>query len=361
MISGCDQQNDFNPDIHKGSQGLVIEVLKNSPPNEVYEGENFKIVARLINKGAYAIKNGILLLTLEKDFVDLKGNERINFNLQGKDPFNSWDDEKIISYDLSAKKLDEMSEKHESVLFLTTCYDYETIASFDICIDTNPYNKKSTAEPIVCQAKALSSSGQGSPIVVTTVEQDISEETDYIRPMFNIYIQNKGEGDTITPGSEELVCSSGKIDKENFNRLELTDVEFSTYKKSNGQITCSPQIIKMDENQAEIRCIVNSGLISKNNPSYQTTLKIHLRYGYTETKVLDLDIKNDPAYDEETETESLTQKTTYNYGTKYGSKCNTPYQDFDCYDLSNNAVCPSGYYDKKGYCPGSSDIRCCVK
>ena len=296
LISGCNQQGEFNPDVHKGTQGLVIDILQNSPPPEVYEGENFKIVMRLINKGAYPITNGILLLTTEKDFIDLKkGSEQINFKLKGKDPYNVWDDEKIESYDLYAKGLDEMSEKHESVMFLTACYDYETIASFDICIDTNPYNKKNT-EP-VCKVATLSSSGQGAPIAVTNVEQDISEETNYIRPMFNIYIQNKGQGDVITPGSESSVCSSTPIDKKVFNTLELKEVEFSNYKKSHGDIECSPKVIKLDEDGAIVRCIVNSGLISKNEPSYLTTLKISLKYGYTTTEVINLDIKNDPAYD----------------------------------------------------------------
>ena len=360
MISGCGQQGEFNPEIHKGTQGLIIEVLKNSPPAEIYEGENFKIVTRLINKGAYQINNGILLLTLEKDFVEVTGSEKINFNLKGKDAYNLWDDEKIISYDLNAKLLDAMSEKHESTFYLTSCYDYETIASFDICIDTNPYNKKSTTP--VCEVKPLSSSGQGSPVAVTNVEQDISEDADSIRPMFNIFIQNKGQGDVITPGNAELVCSSGKIDRNNFNTLVLEEVEFSNYKKSKGQITCSPQVIKLDQGQTEIRCSVKSGLISKNTPSYMTTLKIHLKYDYTFTEILALDIKNDPAFDDETGKEKTqTAETTVNYGIKYGSKCYSPYETFDCYDLSDGASCPSGYHDKAGFCPGSENIRCCIR
>jgi hypothetical protein len=369
VMYGCQTKNEFNTDVYKGTNGLVVEVLKNSPPAEVYEEESFKIVTRLINKGAYPIQDGIFLLTLEKDFIDLEGSEITRFGLNGKNAFSAWDDEEIKSFDLTAKKLDSLSERHESIMLLTACYDYETLASFDICIDTNPYNKKSTSDPL-CQVKQLTSAGQGSPMAVTTVEQDISEEANYIRPMFDISIENKGKGDVTAPGSQGIICSSGPIGlKKNniFNMVELKEVEFSNLKKSTGQIKCSPQTIKLEDNKATIRCIVNSGLISKNDPSYQTALKITLKYSYTETKIIYLDIKNDPGIEDEggdfsadiSGTTDITETTIE--GTKYGPKCKSPYSQFDCYDLSNGAKCPTGFHDIAGYCAGPANVRCCIK
>jgi hypothetical protein len=83
-----------------------------------------------------------------------------------------------------------------------------------------------------------------------------------------------------------------------------------------------------------------------------------------------LDIKNDPAYDDincdaqsmqETGSSSSSGTSSASYGTKYGAKCNSPYSSFDCYDLSDGAVCPSGFHSVIGSCPGSSDIKCCIK
>jgi hypothetical protein len=369
VISGCQKNPEMNQNVYKGTNGLVVEVLKNSPPTEVYEEESFKIVARLINKGAYPITNGIFLLTLEKDFIDLQGSEINQFGLDGKNAFNAWNDEVIKSYDLTAKRLDSLSEKHESIMLLTACYDYETLASFDICIDTNPYNKKSTSDP-VCQVKQLTSAGQGSPVVVTIVEQDISEETNYVRPMFDIYIENKGKGDVTAPGSQGLICSSSPINEEKkdiYNMIDLKEVEFSNLKKSSGQIKCTPQLMKLENNKATARCTVNSGLISKNNPSYQTALKITLKYSYTETQTVYVDIKNDPGVEDDAETfgasiPGKTDSTETSEGTNYGVNCKTPYSQFDCYDLSNNAKCPTGFHDIVGYCPNlPNEIRCCIK
>jgi len=149
--------------------------------------------------------------------------------------------------------------------------------------------------------------------------------------------------------------------------LVLEEVEFSNYKKSRGQITCSPQVIKLYDSEAKIRCSLDSGLISKTSPSYITSLKIHLRYGYTETEIINLDIKNDPAFDEATEGNEQTSASSAasvqetQVGTKVGYKCNAQYSSFDCYDLSNSAECPSGFHDIVGYCSGPTNIRCCIK
>ncbi len=295
ILSGCDFQfgssTEFNPEVHKGSEGLSIEILKNTPPDEIYEDEIFKIVARLINKGAYAINNGVVSLTYEKEFVDLLSNQKITFDLKGKDVYNTYDDEDLAVFDLKAKLLDPMSEVHTSLLLLTSCYDYETIASFQVCIDTNIYQIRPEDEKI-CTVKDLSSTGQGGPLVVTRVEQDISGG-EYIIPHYKIYLQNKGKGEVIKYGKKDEACSSVGITGDDYNVVELIDVEFSNYKLSNKDIKCTPDVVKLKNREAMIRCYLDKNVIKNTDPSFVTSLKIHIRYGYTETESMLLDVLND--------------------------------------------------------------------
>ncbi len=53
--------------LHKGTQGLVIEFGKNTPPVKVAENDFFPAVVYLKNKGAFDINNGYLLLNLDEN------------------------------------------------------------------------------------------------------------------------------------------------------------------------------------------------------------------------------------------------------------------------------------------------------
>ena len=409
LFSSCDvfqfgSSGDFNPEVHTGSEGLRVEILQNTPPDEIYEDEQFKVVAKLINKGAYEINNGIVSLTYEKEFVDLLSERKKTFSLKGKDVYNMWDDEELAVFDLRTKLLDKMSEMHTSLLLLTNCYDYETIASFQVCIDTNIYGIR-PAGGEVCTVKDLTSSGQGGPLVITKVEEDISGG-EYIIPHFKIYVQNRGNGEVIRYGKKEEACSSVGIIGDDYNVIDLVEVELSSYKLSRGDIKCSPDTIKLKDREVMIRCYLDKNVIKNTDPSFVTSLKIHLRYSYTRTESILLDILNDESKEKEESEEKIYDKgdepcinaggtckwigegcpdgefvpnlclseSSANYkccipekgigriGTNIGVHCNKdPYLNSYCYDLSDGKTCPSGLIDTPGYCLGyPSYIRCCV-
>ncbi len=409
ILSACEglqfgSSAEFNPEVHTGSEGLRVEILKNTPPTEIYEDEQFKVVVRLINKGAYAINDGVVSLTYEKEFVDLLNDRKKTFDLKGKDVYNMWDDEELAVFDLRSKLLDKMSEIHTSLLLLTNCYDYETIASFQACIDTNIYKTRPVGEE-VCSVKDLTSSGQGGPLVITRVEQDISGG-EYIIPHFKIYIRNKGNGEVIRYGKKEEACSSVGIVGDDYNVIDLVNVELSNYKLSDGDIKCSPELIKLKDREVMIRCYLDRNVIKNNDPSFVTSLKIHLRYSYTETEAMLMDILNDESKDKEETGEKIYDKgdepcinaggtckwigegcngefvpnlclsePSTNYkccipkegtggvGINIGVHCNKePFTKYYCYDLSDGKICPQGFEDVKNHCLGyPTYVRCCIK
>jgi hypothetical protein len=294
FLYGCNTEPSFNVEIYKGTKGLEVYVMRSAPPREVYEDEPFKVVAKLVNEGAYPINKGVFSINYERTFIELlNGQKSVSFDLKGKGTSNIWDDEELITFDLRSKYLDEKSEKHTSILMLTSCYDYETIATFGVCIDTNVFETR--PESAVCSVRDITSSGQGSPLAVVRVEEEISGG-EYITPHFTIYIQNRGKGHIIKYGNKDA-CSSKGIGAENFNVVALEDVELSDYSLSGGQIRCSPNIIRLTDGEAKIRCSLDGDYISSNEPSFMTSLKIHLKYGYTRTDSFEIDILNDESKD----------------------------------------------------------------
>jgi len=366
FLSGCDgmyfsSQKEFNPDVHKGSEGLKIQIQDNSPPKEIYENEGFKLIATVKNIGAYEVQNGIISINYEKDYVELlpTSDRKMYVDLRGKDVYNMWNDEELVVFDLKTKFLDEKSESHDTLLMLISCYDYETLASFQVCIDTDVYETKPPGEK-VCTVSDITSSGQGGPLAITRIEYDITGG-EYIKPSFKIYIRNLGSGNIIKYDKKEEACSSSGITEKDFDIIELEDVKLSSYSLKNGEIKCSPDTIKLRNGEAMLRCYLDVNKIQKNSPSFTTSLKIHLKYGYTQTESVLMKILNDPTYDEIGDTYENVEEE--NIGTNIGVHCNKePYTKFYCHDLSNGKVCPQGYDDVEGYCLGyPEDVRCCIK
>jgi len=360
ILSGCEGfgfggSAEFNPDVHVGSEGLRIELQKNTPPEEIYEDEDFKIVARFINKGAYVIESGILTLMYEQEYVELLSEEKINIDLRGKDVYNMWDDEEIKTFTLKTGLLDPRSEIHTSLLLLTSCYNYETIASFQVCIDTNIYETR-PEEDKICIVKDLTSSGQGGPLVVAKIEPEISG-ADYVMPSFKIYIQNNGRGEVVRFGKKEEACAATGITGDDYNIIDLEEVELSTYKLSNGDIICSPDLIRIRGREAVIRCYLAKDVIKSTDPSFVTSLKIHLKYTYTQTESMLMDILNDPSLGNEGKSTSIGESEKED--TDCASKgCCKSDKGGVCKDPCNSNTC-SGVC-MPGYCAGGTSRVCCV-
>lgn len=362
ILYGCDGFSfnsgaEFNPDVHKGSEGLRIEIQQNTPPDEVYEKEKFKVVANVINKGAYEASNAIVSVNYESDFVDLLSERKVNVDLKGKDVYNMWNDEKIISFDMQAGILDKKSELHTSFIMLTTCYDYETIASFQVCIDTNIYQTRPESDK-VCTVSDQSSSGQGGPLIVSKVEEDISGG-EYVTPSFKIYIQNRGRGNIIREGKKEEACTSVGITEDDYDIVILADVELSTYKLSNGDIRCSPDELKLRDDELMIRCTLERNDIRSSDPSFMTSLKIHLKYGYTETESVVFDIMDD--FNVEGKDSSIKSGDSGEVGESTdcaSNGCCESDKGGVCRDPCNSNTC-SGVC-MSGYCAGGTSRVCCV-
>jgi len=304
LITGCGKFKGGGPsttisasDIHKGSEGIKMEFINGAPPEEVNENVGFYVSVLLQNKGAFDIKDSYLLLGVEKDYTESEGESK-NYDLDGKSIQNPVGEQKVIDFKITSKEIDKQSEQHKTSLFLTTCYEYQTEAIEEVCIDPDFYSIVPIEKS--CEVKDISLTDQGAPVAVTKIEQKILQDIDkdVIKPSFTIYINNKGNGEVIDKDKITDVCSSVGVDYKTWNTIY---VEAFLYDK---QLDCKPKkegeeskigYLRLKSKEDFVKCTDEDG-IEKDRATYKTPLKIKLSYGYTETISKEIIIKKEVNY-----------------------------------------------------------------
>jgi len=284
-------------DIYKGTEGLSMDFMENSPPQEVYEEDEFPVIIELENKGTSDINHGYLIFSLEKDYMDIirwheknldgiVDETKAMFSLKGNS-LEREGDKKVVYANVKAKKLEAESEVHTSAVRVISCYDYETKVVEDVCVDTDPYNLKPAKKP--CKLKKLKLSSQGAPLAVTEIEQKILSQGDRIIPSYMITIKNKGKGQVYEYGKSYEACSSLNLFSSElrgfFNKVNVK------VNLGDKKLRCDKEWLYLDENgEGKIRCKLEEG-VSESISTYLTTLNIVLSYGYTQTIAKDVEIK----------------------------------------------------------------------
>lgn len=259
----------------KGYSGLDLSIRDKI--GEMYEQDISNLNIEIENKGAYDIKEGVLRLGVEKDYLEVKSTAKKDFELSGRKPESPRGEKSVFPFTIKALDLEGQSIVHDSNIYLEACYAYQTDFSKDICIDTDVY---STNENKVCEIEDISTGGgQGSPVTVRKIEPRMAydDEEEKVRPSFNIQIENKGDGTVIGDSKVDEMCSSEGVDPD-----ELNVVEIKAEMLHGGQLIqldCSEREVKLRDGKGEVICTQNQGLeLSAGN--YLTPLHIVLEYGY---------------------------------------------------------------------------------
>lgn len=304
--AGTNNNSDIN--VRVGFTGLTLELLKNTPPQRMFEGDIFPFVIKIKNNGAYSIKDdkrAVVSLIVEKDYtrnVQLLNEGKLEiaegrsssafFTILGRTQIDPKGGEEIISYNVQAGKIDPQSEFHSSTIIGTVCYPYETVLSATVCVDTDITNLRPVKK--VCNAQDLIfGNGQGAPVAITKIETrmlpfDItagSPPTDKIRPQFLVYVENKGPGLVIKEESVNDFCTKSNTEHGNYNIVYVE--AYLSDKKLVCRLESKPNSdelghIKLKDKKDIIRCYQEEGIPRTYDP-YLSPLKIVLKYGYTQS------------------------------------------------------------------------------
>ncbi|MGM5484645.1 MAG: hypothetical protein ACQEP1_02115 [Nanobdellota archaeon] len=271
-LAGCSGGaiKDFDP--YKGTRGVRMDFIDNAPPREFFEGQEVPIGIEMKNEGAHDIGDGLLSITVEDAYIEKPFHGSYGFTLEGKSRYSPDGKRDEWMFYSTTKELEEMSSIHSSKILTSICYEYGTHLDTEVCIDPDVYNLKDIDKP--CTVKDQSFSGQGAPVAITRIEQTMSkDEEGNIKPVFEIYIRNKGRGRIIDDNSLKAFCGDGEMREEYFNTVDITG------KIAGKRMDCQPQRIKVrDEGRA--RCKPKEAL-EKRDTSYITSINLDLSYGYT--------------------------------------------------------------------------------
>lgn len=321
VICGCNTKKEYTPtitskEIYSGKEGLSMEFFENAPPKEIFENSILPIGIRLYNKGAYDIIRGYLSISLEKDYmgidegslksinekVDFMGTEHIQFDLKGKTIEHPEGEQEVITFTATTKdlaKTDPQSEYHNSLVSITSCYEYETKAVETVCIDTDVYGFKKREKPCEVKKEGISLSSQGAPVAVTKIESEMLPDKDnpsVIKPRFVVTVRNLGKGEVIKRDKVEGACSSEAVGYKEWNNIGVKAYLSSIDEKN--KLDCD--IIKdgprddgniiLKQKEGSIRCMLDEGF-EESKGAFASPLYIILDYGYTDTISREVKIK----------------------------------------------------------------------
>lgn len=290
LLSGCSNLNttqhtinkDFiDTEFHTGIDGLVMEFLDDTP-DKIYENTPLDIMIEYSNMGAFDITIGKIYLSgYDNEYINLYPDYLPNLEAEGKSIFNpDGRIKKIETFSDNSISLPHGVDKITQIIKATACYEYRTEASAEVCID--PKTTKSIRED-VCSIHPVSlSGGQGAPVAVTKIEEEVYQD----KLQFRIYFENKGGGTVIRPGAINDCHTS--LQREDANRLEVNKVSFS-----GKTMRCEPQNpINLDDNERGfIFCYYEGDL---GDDAYNTILHIELDYGYRNTIQKSIEILKEP-------------------------------------------------------------------
>ena len=261
------------PEIHIGTQGLVMSFVDKAPPDVLYPDRPFQIAIDFQNKGATDIASGMYVIGVEDEFVQLQTANKLGLRLRGKSLFSTEGDRTIQTHTAFTTTLPEESQSRTTTVRVTACYDYQTQASADVCIDTDPLNLRLGKKPCSVSPVGLGG-GQGAPVAVTRVVPDmlLTDDKNVVRPAFDISLANVGNGQVFAKSRVQAACSGGHLSADDFNTVRVT--------ASLGglMLACEPDHVVLGSDTM-VRC--TSGGISTDMGTYSTQLQITLDYGYT--------------------------------------------------------------------------------
>jgi hypothetical protein len=301
VISGCstflNRDTGSRPitdaDVRKGTNGLVMGFIKNAPPENILENDEFNVALTLKNDGAQDIgfesQDGVLAIGFISDFIEIENNFGNNeFRVQGKSIFNPSGDTEIIEFDANAKKILGQREKQTASIWARACYQYKTILGSTVCIDPNANRELNRKR--ACSHKDLEvelNDGQGAPVAITKVEVNMPRDGTTVKPQFVIHVENTGDGQIVNLDNFGAACTGRPID--DINRIKVKAfLSTNELKCESASFEESEYNLVLRNKNGKIKCLLDG---IETTTEYETPLKVELEYGYTTSISKDITIE----------------------------------------------------------------------
>ncbi len=267
FVSGCGSNTtQSTTDYHIGTQGIVMNFMQNSPPAEVFDGDNVPFIVEVRNLGAFTTSPSFWLSGHDEDhIIHIKWKGKTINNLEARDENNPVGGYDVLEEQSVSITLPDNVDSYDTNMKLTTCYHYITHASAQVCVDPDPTQNQDDA----CTASDISlGSGQGGPVAITSIGVDSSRE----KVRFTINIANEGDG-TIIEGVDKIISSCTNLKASNIDIVSV-----SPQKLSGHILDCKPNPVRLVSGRGVIYCEASMSGFPKT--AFTTILMLDLNYGY---------------------------------------------------------------------------------
>ena len=243
VLVGCGPQDStkaITQNFKLGYNSVDLTLQPNTPPKNLYQKSDFKIIAKVENKAAYDLNNvKVTLVGIVPHYFDIFQKTIPLGTLVGRSVTNPQGDIRYVDFDGTTKELFLNSEKFDNVYFIRTSFDSNLEFSDVVCLNTQLFEMDSGGCTLTPRK---SYKGQGAPVGVVSSETIISPG---LSPSaeFRLKIQNKGRGKAKTVtfknaklGNDVLTCEfEGALG----NKLTF---DFSKSKKKEALLKCKTLI-----------------------------------------------------------------------------------------------------------------------
>jgi len=284
MLAGClPQSPEDNSDYRSGTEGLVISFGDSA--QKVYEGSKMNLVVELRNKGATDLRNGNIYLSgYDPVSILFSRSDMPVPDIMGKNAYVSEGGFDTIIYDETGPVRVPFGEEYKPTLMLSSCYQYQTLATPTVCVLSNPGD---IIKDKVCRPETITMSGQGAPVAVTKIEEEVMEQM----LNFIITVENVGSGKVVALESLSRCPFQMK-------HSDLDYVDVKVQMSGAGEAQCTPGA-EDTPGQGRIRLVNGKGVIFCKIPvemetSYTTPLIIQLDYAYSNSVTKEFEIVRPP-------------------------------------------------------------------
>lgn len=189
-------------DYRRGTKGLVLEFMRNAPPEKVYAGDEMDIIIEVRNWGSYPTTDSFdgkleIYGFDEKAFSGERwdGGPFLSPTLQGRSQFSPKGGYETKRYHIDRVNTLFDSEFYEPTIVAAACYEYRTTAEPLVCIDPEPYSIFDEEKVCIIDqyGETYNLRSQGAPVAVTKVKEEVTSKNIH----FSIYIDNVGDGKVV--------------------------------------------------------------------------------------------------------------------------------------------------------------------
>jgi len=284
LYAGCTStSSSSNPSNYRtGSEGLYMQFLPDNM-RTVYDGDEAVLLLELGNRGTSNIEGGQLFASgFDPLYLPFQFEPDSFFTLEGKSAaYPRGDLTEIYTLRASRVRSPPNRERFEQPIMVTACYDYVTVATAEVCVNTDASNRMLTQQ--VCEGGARGYGAQGHPVTVTSVNPVYTRD----KVRMEIRFANSGRGEVYNPRLSTDDCGVG-LRYDEIDRVVVSKVTLG-----GRSMSCSPQNpVRLSGGSGYIVCECDSYCLDNSIGSYWTALEVHLRYGYRQSVSTQITILN---------------------------------------------------------------------